>query len=176
MILGRTLYENTNPSQEYLFTLEQRAAHYINLNAQERPLVEEYVDLQMKMNYFRMGLVSITANERRAMVRRLKINNRKRKKIKEEIEQYFIYGGKNRAFHRSMDKVLFARELPHSNDVLREMVEQQNMDTRLGYLATIADFIPFVHCAKDYLSLIAFKPDLAYKISARRLKKIRAGS
>lgn len=67
-----------------------------------------------------------------------------------------------------MDKVLFAQQYEHTSpEYLDQIVEEQELDWRVGYLAIVTEFIPYALEARKDLTLDLFMESLQKRVRMR---------
>lgn len=169
-IYARTLYDATQPQKEYLYSTkkrEQRLHELINKECQIRDQIKPLEDEK-----FLLGWKLIKKDSKRKKYLKTEIDRKykEKKKIVEDIDQYNHTRKKNKyIFHRTMDKILFSQKQlkDKSLEDMAQMIKEHNLDWRIGYLAMIADYIPFVIDGKKDLELKVFLPSIQEKVRAR---------
>ena len=169
-IYARTLYDATQPQKEYLYSTkkrEQRLHELINKECQIRDQIKPLEDEK-----FLLGWKLIKKDSKRKKYLKTEIDRKykEKKKIVEDIDQYNHTRKKNKyIFHRTMDKILFSQKQlkDKSLEDMAQMIKEHNLDWRIGYLAMIADYIPFVIDGKKDLELNVFLPSIQEKVRAR---------
>jgi len=169
-IYARTLYDAAQPKKEYLYTTkkrEQRLRELINQECQMRNQIKPLEDEK-----FLLGWKLVKKDPKRKKYLKNEINKKykEKKKIVEDIDLYnHARSGNKYVFHRTMDKILFSQHQlkDKSLEDMAQMIQEQNLDWRIGYLAMIADYIPFVIDGKKDLELKVFMPNIQEKVRAR---------
>jgi len=112
---------------------------------------------------------------RRLNIKKKKINDRLNK-VRKKLNSLNNYRYSNRTgYDRAMDQVQFANQLlgeAGSKEALvsnmqREVV-QKELDTKIGYLAMVADFFPFAFSLKKDLELDLYMDHIREKVKARK--------
>ncbi len=172
----RGRYEFEKPELEYLYPLELRASFYMDVQRRETEILTAGMEATARLNLVESGLLIISPQERRILRSKAKELRKKSIQTSKELDAFHLYLGKNRVYHRTMDKVLFARDCnlsmqggSRSESQPSVCGEQEALEGMLGlgYMATVADFFPYVHALRDYFSFTAYKDILARKIQAR---------
>lgn len=168
-ILARTLYETTEPKKHYLYTAEQHDKYLFDVRKQEITLHEQLRKIREVQFELGWKWKKLPRNERR------RLNYTKKgiiEKINKAVEQlnflnYLRYQNKS-VYALHMDKVLYAKTLEgQTADDLEAHVLARSVDPNIGYLATIADFLPILFEAEDELLLKQFMPKIQEKVAAR---------
>lgn len=169
-VYARMLYDATRMEDEYLFTDTERDQHLHELYKEHQELDRELASLLQPLILHNWKIVRLPLNEARKLKwRKKKIEKRKEKKL-DELESLKRLRYFERAIYdRTMDKVLFAEKIKsYSEDDLCQRMDAECLDPRIGYLAMVADFIPYVFSARNDLTLKIFQASLQEKIRARR--------
>jgi hypothetical protein len=173
LVLVRSLYEHAEPAKEYLFTDEEHDERLLSLVKKEQ--AERIRAQPMKDLLYLHGwrLQKCAMSEARRTKVKLDRLNRDIEDVVEEIDllNRVRYDAK-RAYHRAMDKALFAKSVEGSSvDELERRVLSAGLDLRVGYIAMIADFIPYIFEGMDDLELKLYMGAIKPKVFARRLQK-----
>ncbi len=158
-------YEECNPLMEYLYPLEKRASFYVDAKARETSILRDGLEVGRKMNLHDASLLLLDSTERRRLRSKLLRLKSEQDIVSKEVDSYVLYKGKNLLYHRTMDKVLFAQE--HAQDVNNLVLDEKKL--AMAYGATVADFIPYIHSLRDYLSFSAYREMFERKIITRAL-------
>lgn len=173
MVLARTLYEFKKPMKEYLYTEKQHDARIRKLRAEEIRLREHTKPYDAMMWFHDWKLQKLESSEARKARRVKRKRDERQSDLVEEINFLNNLRHNNkRVYRRIMDKVLFAKTLDGlSTEELDSRVKKRGLDSRVGYLAMVADFIPFVLEARDDLELKLYMGPIKEKIAARQARK-----
>lgn len=174
-ILLRTLYETTKPEEKYLFSTEER-------DARLTALVVRYQEEQGKDFAFCQELFPFYWKLKRDQKTRRSIRGKQRRlrhtlnEISDKMEQLLYLRSDNKPLYdRTMDKVLFAESMQEkSTEDLGRLVRERGLDPRLGYLALVAEFVPYILHARRYLELEDSIESITEKIRARQEKRKRS--
>lgn len=176
LILARTLYESERPAEKYLYTSEQHDARLL-----EKATYEKDENLKMKplddLLYFHgWRLKKLKKDELQKITRTKRRHGEKMQEIVEEINALnSLRHNDKKAYSRAMDKVLFSEALKgRTLDDLEKMVLDRTPDPRIGYLAMVADFIPFMLEGQEDLELRSYRQPIKEKVAARMKKKAAA--
>lgn len=173
LVLARTLYEYERPSENYLYAPEEHDARLLALALKEKEGLHQLEPLKNLLWFRDWKLQKVDSDRVRRARAAIRRHDEKMMEVVEEINalNHLRYNHK-KAYSRSMDKVLFAKTLEGKNlDDLESMVAERNLDPRLGYVAMVADFIPFVLEAQDDLELKLYRQPIKEKVIHRRRQK-----
>ncbi|MBI2152012.1 hypothetical protein HYU21_04760, partial [Candidatus Woesearchaeota archaeon] len=94
---------------------------------------------------------------------------KKNKLLLEKIKDFKnLYYFSKKEYARVMDQVLFSEHLkPLSILERRKAIDHYGLDTRLGYISMVTDFLPYVLKARRDLELDIFRPKIEEKIKDR---------
>lgn len=171
----RTLYEHTSLEGDYIFSEVQRDEHLRSLMAKVFAQEQAVYPLQNTSMLNGWKIDRLPLPERRALRRKLARLNGKLNGDRDEFKQLrSLRYHHSKVYHRLMDKICFAAQ----NDVNRKsvgdleaMVQAQGSDWRVGYIAMVADYVPFVSAAWRDLTLQPYLGVLGEKVKARREKR-----
>lgn len=168
-ILARALYESECPEQEYLFSPQEHDARLLKLAKQEKEDIKNIKPLEDLLYFHGWKLQKFEKNEVRRMRYASRRHIEKMSEIVEEINRLNNLRWNNkRAYSRAMDKVLFAEKMLGRMEEVEQKVAAGNLDLRLGYLALVTDFVPFVLEGQKELELDGFMDPIKEKVKARR--------
>ncbi|MBS3149027.1 hypothetical protein J4219_09200 [Candidatus Woesearchaeota archaeon] len=174
MLLVRALYETEKPEQQYLFTDEERTKYLKRMLSsiwtqcdERKPISrEEYVH-KVKLEKHPTERIRELRREEKRLDKEIK------QKDDEFIELITLRNRYKPAFLRTMDKVLYAQKLEDiSIESLEKRLKRKDTDILLGYVATIADFVPYVRNAYEELTLHDTMQTIKDKIKAKYAPKI----
>ncbi|MDP3733957.1 MAG: hypothetical protein Q8R37_01895 [Nanoarchaeota archaeon] len=167
LILMRTLYECTSPGEEYLYSHQEHDQKLLDLVNRDFELVREKEPLEEILYLHGWKLPRLERNWAQRLQRQKKrILKEKIKVVKDIDELNFFRRDDKKMYYRTMDKVLFATAMSDTN--LEEKIAEQGLDSRLGYVAMVWDFIPFAVEGKKDITLELFRDSIAAKVKARR--------
>jgi hypothetical protein len=176
-VLVRTLYEGNDFAGKHLYSDEQHDSRLMGLIQQERDLEDERKPFGREIWLHDCKLRKLEGKE----LRKIKTNNRRlnRKKSKawEELSGLNNYRWNNKhAYHRVMDLVLFATEglKGYSTEDMEREVQERGLDSRVGYLGIVSDFLPFVFKFADDLKLDRYMGPIRQKIEMRVKDKLES--
>ncbi len=171
-VLLRTLYEAEEPTKEYVYSEEKRDARLMELIAQYHQADTQKNSLEQESFVYGWKIRRNKNIEKRITRREQKIN-REITKICADMNKLLNLRYSNKhLYHRTMDKVLFADSLrDRTTEELQTMVRERNLDIRIGYLAMVSEFIPYVLSGRKHLELRYYIAPIREKIKARRLKQ-----
>lgn len=168
-ILVRTLYEFTNKGKDYLFSLQKREKRLRDVIREDQIIAAQKRPLDHQLYLIGWKLVKADRNEKR----RLKYQQRRLKDKKSKVISE-VYGLNSlridhpKIFHRRLDQVLFAKTLEKKSlEELETMAAEQGLDPRIGYLAMVSDFVPYVLQGREHLTLVKFRGPLKDKVKAK---------
>ncbi len=173
LIMARTLYESERVAEKYLYSSEQHDARLLEKVKYEH---EENLKIRSLDNLLYLHdwkLHRLAKNELQKIKRAKSRHIEKMQDIVIEINalnnlRYY----QKKAYSQAMDKVLFSEALKgQSSDDLEKIVIDRHLDTRIGYLAIVADFIPFVLEGQEDLELKSYQQPIKKKVAARMRKK-----
>ncbi len=172
----RGLYEHESPEQEYVFSARERKNLLYESEREIWRLLHKETPLQQRTWKLRYGMLY----ERQPGIRRKKLREAESEKRKitgprKELEKRLTEHVQLRVedaklYERHMDMVLFVQQRkgryqePPNVDGHRE-------DIQLGHLAMVADYLPYVLKARNYLELTRFWDVLQPKIAARQQRR-----
>lgn len=168
LVLLRTLYEAEAPAQEYVFDETKRNERINKLmeeDTQYRDKIDEVNDTLWEHSW---GFAKIPRSQAQWLARKKQALERKRNDLKfGDLNSLRRYN--KHAYHRTMDKVLFAQQYEGASVTdLESVVETQGLDWRMGYIAMVADFIPYAFQARKELELQLFMEGIQRRVRARR--------
>ena len=174
IILARTLYESERPAEKYLYTPEEHDARLLKLAKQEmdaRFRIQPIKD-EIWLHDWKLNKLSKKEAHRLRLVRRG--HEEKMSEVVEEINALnYLRHGNKKAYSRAMDKVLFSETLKGKGvEDLEKMVVERNLDPRIGYLAVVADFVPFIIEGQEEVELKQYWQPIKEKVTARMKKKV----
>jgi hypothetical protein len=172
LVLARTLYEYERPAEKYLYPSEEHDARLLSLAVKEREALSKNQILKNLLWFTDWKLQKVNPGQERRTRHAIRRYDEKMIKVVEEINALNNLRYLNKkAYSRAMDKVLFAKTLPGQTvEDLEAMVSKRNLDPRIGYLAMVADFIPFALEAQDDLELKLYRQPIKEKVIQRRRK------
>ncbi|MDO8511119.1 MAG: hypothetical protein Q7S55_03050, partial [Nanoarchaeota archaeon] len=176
LIMARTLYESERPTEKYLYTSEQHDARLLEKSRYEKDENLKIKPLDDLLYFHGWKLQKLEKNELRRIIHTKRRHGEKMQEIVEEVNALnnLRYHNK-KAYPRVMDKVLFSETLKGCTpDDLEKMVWERNLDPRIGYLAMVADFIPFMLESKEELELKLYRQPIKEKVAARMKRKAAA--
>lgn len=171
-ILVRTLYEAADGSKDYLHSLRKREKRLRDVIQEEQKIAAQQRPIDRKLYYIGWKLTKVDKNEKRRLKyqqRRLKY---KKSKVINEVDGLnYLRKDNSEIFHRRMDQVLFAKTLEKKSlGELEAMAAEQKLDPRMGYLAMVSDFVPYVMKGREHLTLGKFREQLKEKVKAKYSK------
>jgi hypothetical protein len=166
LVFMRTLYEAEAAGQEYVYNEERRDQRIKDMLREDiayRDKLRTLDDLTWN-NYW--NFARTPKNELRASRRKKKALEKEREERKfGELNRFRKYN--TAAYHRTMDKILFAQEHAATLSEDFDRLVDERMDWRIGYLAMVTDFIPYALEAKKELMLDLFMGSLERRVRAR---------
>jgi len=169
-ILTRTLYESTQPERRYLSSQEERDEHLIDLIEKEQALADKIRPFSRREYYHNWKLKRIPKDHHHKTKKRIKELGLENGKIIPEIDSLNRLRCHYRThYDRLRDKILYSKSVGEKSvEELREMVEEQGLDPRLGYVAIVMDYLPFTTKGREILELKRFMDKITPKVKARR--------
>ncbi len=171
MLLSRTLYECSVLERDYLSTQKERDDLIVEEGNRFSALSTEGLNLYSLHGLIKMGVLSVDPRIKR-------INNQRTTQINKEMEKAdlassfgWVKKQKRSHYDQVLDLVLYAtKEVNHlSLEQLESKVTSEGLDTRIGYLAMVRDFLFFLDAGAMFnLSLSHYLPDLCSRVKARR--------
>src|SRR3989338_3112723 len=173
LILARTLYEFERPSEQHLYRPEEHDARLLKLAKQEKEAQVNIQPVKDLLWFQGWKLNKLSRNETRRARYAHRRHEEKMGEVAEEINTLnYLREGNKKAYSRAMDKVLFTETIKEcSQDDLEKMVGERNLDPRIGYLAMVADFVPFIAEGQEDLELRLYRQPITEKVIARQMKK-----
>ena len=170
MVFSRTLYENI--SSEYLYTKSEHDEYIRALFNKVEKLNKEMLEFITKLKLHKWKIDKLDKKKfselNRKYYKLYKIMDETQNELGDILN--FRYGNRL-AYHKTRDKILFAEKLRSDSVDLKSDVESKSLNFYNGYLAMIADFIPFAFNARDDLELKLFMPDIKKRVAARKLEE-----
>ncbi len=173
-LLTRTLYEGTWPRKQYVFAMKQWMMYRKHILCDWRKLEDKRQDIGRLLFDYDEKLVYMPRSEVQRNRRKLSVIDKRMKKKSEKfnglsrLRMAAKYG-----FQRTMDKLVFAEKLANSStDALAQRIEKEKLDWRMGYLAMIYDFVPYVNDKRKDITLEFDKENVRQKIAARRAQPL----
>ncbi|MBI4151854.1 hypothetical protein HY496_02695 [Candidatus Woesearchaeota archaeon] len=167
-LLVRTLYEQTEPAQEYLTTEKERFARIEELRLKGLSLRDRTEELERELWRHGWKLESLEQPVLRRLRREQSKLSLETEKIDHDLRDLLRLHFRNkRAYHRRMDMVGFAEQwkgAPLEN--IEETVRRQGCDPAVGYAAMVVDFIPFLFSARKEIELRRYRASIGEKIKA----------
>ena len=169
-ILTRTLYEATQPERRYISSQEERDEHLIDLIEKDQALVDKIRPFSRREYYHGWKLKMIPKERHHKTKKKITELEKEKEKIVPEIDSL----NRLRCYHRThydrlQDKIVFSKSLEEKSvEELRKIVEEQELDPILGYVAIVMDYLPFTTKGREILELKRFVDKLIPKVKARR--------
>ncbi len=178
-ILARTLYEHQSSDSEYVYSHARHYSRLLSLRKQELKLNKRIGVLKEKLFLHGWKVIRLEKKEAQQIKRereRLEDQIRKEKIVLELNALNNLHFSRKHLYFRTMDMVVFAEHLKGlSVEELESEVAKKEFDTRIGYLAMVADFFPYVFKKREDLELKQYMSHIREKVKARREKKISRG-
>ncbi len=176
MRVVRTLYESASLDREYVFSEAERDG-YLRERLEKLYVLDDEVKEYRRAVFRHYGRFErIDENKARCLLRKKRTAQKSFDEINNDFNEFQeIRIHHKKTYHRIMDKVVFAKQFEKSevSEIERRVLDEGG-DFRVGYLAMIADFLPFVKDAKKDLMLELYLPMIGGKVKARmeRDKKV----
>lgn len=176
-ILARTLYEHETPQSEYLYAHSRHDSRLLSLKRQELKLRDEVQPINDRLFFHDWRVIRLDQSEAQRLKRKKEKICAKDGKIVPEVNALnYLRFVKKQLYFRTMDMVVFAERLKgRSVEELESEVAKKELDTRIGYLAMVVDFFPYVFKKREDLELKQYMGHIREKVKARREKKISRG-
>jgi hypothetical protein len=159
-VLMRAAYEETAPSEEYVYSEDRRKDKLREQLAQHCDLFyKNEAIIRRLMEHFRKLTVLSSREYRDLRKERMRLCKKMNDLRADDLDS--LYLKKRQTYDRMVDQVYFAEEHP-----LAEVMGQKH-DLLLGYLAMVADFIPIILENQKRLQLVQYQQDLQKRIKAR---------
>ncbi len=172
-IQARSLYEYSRGTENYLFDAKKHDEKIHDFNYRCNELSEERENIRDVLFRVFWKLEKLPQNEVRTLRRRSKALEKERKKIAEDLDELnSLRFNRKKLYSRLRDLRVFADyvEKMKSEEVDSSFAVYQ-CNPLIGYLATLADFIPYVAKTEKELTLSFFMSSIKEKVKARREKK-----
>lgn len=176
-VYGRTLYELTQPQKQYLSTPQERDKRYIKLTYDSWKEEDKVNSLRRRTFFHKNRVQQMDRNKFRRIDRQRQQRQKKMNKLSEEGTELINLRWNNKpAYDRNRDKWMFNQSLGKSMgkpiaQELERRVHEQQLDWRIGYLAMIAEYIPFIFDKENHLELKFCRDSIKEKVAARRAKR-----
>lgn len=172
LTIYRTLYECIKPETNYLHSNEELDARLLGIATKEQMTRTELKPLDDIIFLYGWKLNKLEKSDLRKIRRMRKAIAKGLTETISEVDSLnFLRKDNKPAYLRMMDKVLFSKDIGEKDiPELEEQIKVERLDTRIGYLAMIADFIPIALEAKSELELKKYMPIIMTKIKARQSK------
>ncbi len=172
-VLARTIYEGTHVEREHHFSEVDHKKRLVGLLQHVRELDSLKSNLLGQLHDHNWKIDRLPLEESRRVRSQYQKILREEETIDEslrEIKDLYYY--RRKEHDRVMDQVLFAEHLrPLSLEQRKKVLTEQGLDFRLGYIAMVGDFLPYLSGLKREMQLELFRSNLTEKIKARRAKR-----
>ncbi len=167
-VLSRTLYEDGG--KRYHYSKEEHDERIKELYKKEKLLNLEFWKFRNGIYLHGLKVEKLNKKEAKKLnAKRTRINKKINKVVNEINILLDFRHNKIKRYHRRMDMLLFAKDLEgYSVKDMEKIVEDKNLDYRYGYLAMVADFIPYTLKGRKDLELKTFMENIKEKVKARK--------
>ncbi len=172
-IRARSMYEYARGTENYLFDAKKHDEKINEIIKECNESGQEKENIRQTLFAVGWKLEKIPINELCRLRRRNQVLKKREEQMIEEMNELnHLRFDRKKLYSRLRDLRVFADTIERMNaEEGNTFFEKYSCNSMVGYLATIADFIPYIISTENEISLSLFQSSLKEKICARKARK-----
>jgi hypothetical protein len=173
-LVMRTLYEGTNPDQEFVYTQEDHDRRVIELMKEEERVRLERIPIITKTDMHKFKVRRLERRQAARLKRESDKLDRRKRRLDLEVSKLLAQKEREKEiYRRTQDMIIFAQNRTKiSTAELEEEAKKQYLEPVIGRIAMIEDFARYAQAGRKDLEFRTFMDPIPSKIRARKKRVV----